>query len=389
MQTKISQLLADEDFESIELELKNPNIFQILSLERREIRHSNFLAYLLDPCETHGLGSRFLRRFIRSIDASGSQSFDADLFSLDSEVEVRREWRHIDILILTQESVILIENKIDTEDNENQLKRYRQIVKEHFQDKKYHYYVYLTPNRSDPIDNNEASHYINLGYQDISDGLASMLRVFEKSIPEKIKTYVQDYLTSINRELLMSDEINKKAMKVYQKHKEALDFIFSNIQDNSEEKYQIFESYLVGNGYKIGSKNKGWIRFLTPELSNLQAAGILSAEGQTGWQNKEVFLFEINFTKVGKVEIKATVSPGQSPIRDLVVEANKDLPCFRNPKGKKWLVFYVTNKDLDVDALLEKTDEEIKKTLDALFAEVGPKIQDISKRIFNALQQNP
>lgn len=388
MQTKISQLLADEDFESIELELNNPNIFQILSLERREIRHSNFLAYLLDPCETHGLGSRFLRRFIRSLDASGGQSFDADLFSLDSEVEVRREWRHIDILILTQESVILVENKIDTEDHTNQLKRYRQIVEEHFQDKK-PYYVYLTPSRSEPIDNNEALHYINLGYQDISDGLASMLRVFEKSIPEKIKTYVQDYLTSINRELLMSDEINKKAMKVYLKHKEAFDFIFANIPDNSEEKYQIFESYLVGKGYKIGSKNKGWIRFLTPELSSLQSAGLLSAEGQTGWPNKEIFLFEINLNKVGKVEIKATVSPGQSPLRDLVVEANKDVAGFRNPKGKKWLVFYVEDKALDVDALLEQTDEEVKKTLDALFAVVGPKIQDISKRIFDAIEQNP
>lgn len=388
MQTKISQLLADEDFESIELELNNPNIFQILSLERREIRHSNFLAYLLDPCETHGLGSRFLRRFIRTLDASGGQNFDADLFSLDSEVEVRREWRHIDILILTQESVILVENKIDTEDHTNQLKRYRQIVEEHFRDKK-PYYVYLTPSRSEPTDNNEACHYINLGYQDISDGLASMLRVFEKSIPEKIKTYVQDYLTSINRELLMSDEINKKAMKVYLKHKEAFDFIFSNIPDNSEEKYQIFESYLVGKGYKIGSKNKGWIRFLTPELASLQVEGLLSAEGQTGWPNKEVFLFEINLNKVGKVEIKATVSPGQSPLRDLVVEANKDMAGFRNPKGKKWLVFYVEDRALDVDALLEQTDEEVKKTLDALFALVGPKIQDISKRIFDAIKQNP
>lgn len=41
-------LLKDEDFDRLDLGLKNPNIFQILRITKNEIRHSNFLSWLLD-----------------------------------------------------------------------------------------------------------------------------------------------------------------------------------------------------------------------------------------------------------------------------------------------------------------------------------------------------
>lgn len=37
------------------------NLFEALNITKQEIRHSRFLAYLLDPHEAHGLGDRFLR----------------------------------------------------------------------------------------------------------------------------------------------------------------------------------------------------------------------------------------------------------------------------------------------------------------------------------------
>ena len=38
------------------------NNFDVLSITGNEIRHSNFLAWLLDPNETHGLGEYFLKK---------------------------------------------------------------------------------------------------------------------------------------------------------------------------------------------------------------------------------------------------------------------------------------------------------------------------------------
>ena len=43
------------------------NIFEILQVEKTEIRHSNILAWLLDPEESHGLGDGFLRGCIKAV----------------------------------------------------------------------------------------------------------------------------------------------------------------------------------------------------------------------------------------------------------------------------------------------------------------------------------
>ena len=40
------------------------NIFKILKLDNYEIRHSNFVAWLLDPNGSHKLGDKFLIKFI-------------------------------------------------------------------------------------------------------------------------------------------------------------------------------------------------------------------------------------------------------------------------------------------------------------------------------------
>lgn len=42
------------------------NIFDVLKISGMEIRHSNMLAWLLDPHETHGWGTSFLKAFLQT-----------------------------------------------------------------------------------------------------------------------------------------------------------------------------------------------------------------------------------------------------------------------------------------------------------------------------------
>ncbi len=64
---QITNLLQDNNFELLSLELKKPNIFRILNITHYEIRHSNFLAWLLSPHEKHGFSTLFLKWFLREI----------------------------------------------------------------------------------------------------------------------------------------------------------------------------------------------------------------------------------------------------------------------------------------------------------------------------------
>ena len=94
-------LINDIDFDRLELELKEPNIFQILSISRAEIRHSNFLAWILDPKQSHNLGDTFLKWFLKDV-FSDQRVRWIDEFKVDSlktdDLSIHREYKSIDLL---------------------------------------------------------------------------------------------------------------------------------------------------------------------------------------------------------------------------------------------------------------------------------------------------
>ena len=159
----LGSAITDPDFEKLELALREPNIFRALAIERREIRHSNFFSYLLDPAESHGLREIVLRKFLRDVFSDTKVKertlFDADTLDL-RVVEIRREWRNIDVLILLAEDVIVVENKVDSLDHSNQLARYRRIADETFPMKRRHF-VYLTRFGNDPESQDQCDAWVN------------------------------------------------------------------------------------------------------------------------------------------------------------------------------------------------------------------------------------
>lgn len=54
------------------------NIFDVLKSAHNEIRHSNVLAWLLDPLASHGMGDLFLRRWLMRVlhEIEGTQPLD-------------------------------------------------------------------------------------------------------------------------------------------------------------------------------------------------------------------------------------------------------------------------------------------------------------------------
>ena len=147
IEKNLAAAITNSDFEMLELAMREPNIFRALAVERHEIRHSNFFAFLLDPRENHGLGDILLRKFLRDIFSDSRAQkrtlFDADLMDF-RQIDVRREWRNIDILIDLPDDVIVVENKVDFSEHTRQLRRYADIVNEEFGAKRKHF-VYLTP----------------------------------------------------------------------------------------------------------------------------------------------------------------------------------------------------------------------------------------------------
>lgn len=95
------------------------NVFDVL--ETKEVKHSKFIASLLDPKGLHYQGDLFLREFIN---ACGISDFGLDT----SNAQVCRESNNIDIYITDGNKHIIIENKLWTGDHDEQVARYIQII---------------------------------------------------------------------------------------------------------------------------------------------------------------------------------------------------------------------------------------------------------------------
>lgn len=98
---------------------KSFNLFDVIDRSSHEHTHSNVLAWLFNPTEAHGLGDKFLRAFLKTIFAD-----DFDLKN-DRTVTVKREDKNCDIVIRQgSDWVLVIENKIDSQERKGQTARY-------------------------------------------------------------------------------------------------------------------------------------------------------------------------------------------------------------------------------------------------------------------------
>jgi len=178
-------VMACPELLELESRISRLNIFRILKAEKNEIRHSNMLAWLLDPQESHGLGDRFLRRWLMKVvhDAASQQTLiqglpsPIEIDALDIEyVDVEREHSQIDVLvrIVTGSEktwIVCIENKIETSQHSDQLRRYRQYVERTYADAAKRLYVFLTKYEKVP----EEAGFITSSHEVIEGILRSCL----------------------------------------------------------------------------------------------------------------------------------------------------------------------------------------------------------------------
>ena len=241
---KYKSLLDNSRFEELETELKKPNIFNILGIGRTEIRHSNFLGWLLNPDESHGLGNKFLIRVLR--DLSLETNNDLKIVKTNrlnfSNVEISRElfskYGSIDLLIDFKDKddkvVICIENKIDTTDFDDQLNRYENYINEKFKDYNVKVFVYLTPGGSKPKDINKHETWHCYSYKEIIKHLEDIQKAINDST---IKTYISAYLSTLNLEIMgIQGDAKELANAIYKEHYEIIDFVVNNRDIN--EKHQ-------------------------------------------------------------------------------------------------------------------------------------------------------
>lgn len=217
------------------------NYFYATGMTTQEIRHSNFLAFLLDPQQAHGLGSAMLCRLLEKLytmPTPSNQQVCSNMQILDSlsagncmqaistaqDIQVYTERSNAndakrkDILILSNscKTTITIENKTFSSTHDDQLHYYQEDIDSGYNPSQgwCNIMVYLSPKGSIPInqDGSYAQQWCILDYTSIKNICTDIVADIKvKTLPcsnkTKLETILGDYIEMINTELLENKDV--------------------------------------------------------------------------------------------------------------------------------------------------------------------------------------
>lgn len=266
---QINDLISSREFLSLEEAVNQFNIFTALGLEKKETRHSRFLAYLLNPKETHRMEDLFVKEFLKEIYPNEKIFIDGKSFyNLEVKVEVWADKNNrLDILLINPEeqSFYAIEHKIGAKEGKKQLQRYKEILSNKYKGYKGNF-IFLTPEGKE---SSQKEDWIDIGYEKILLVIDRILEFYDYQVPKELLDILKQYKTTIEREILMTDkELENLCEVLYSNHKKAIDYIFnyintsnfSNIFAQIKEALQQYDkefSFYIGPS-KILISHKDW-----------------------------------------------------------------------------------------------------------------------------------
>lgn len=371
----------NEELEQLESLLDQFNIFEAVGMTRQEIRHSQFLAFLLDPQQKHGLGDAFIKQLLRKVLHAAERTdlpislIDVDVWSF-SQATVQREWQNIDILLVdaTNQIVVIIENKVDSTEHSNQLNRYWEIVSRHYPDWKT-IGIYLTVEGELP----SSEKYLPLDYRVVSEVVENFANRRASTLGGDVRTIMLHYVQMLRRHIVNDSEIDDLCQRIYQRHKLALDLIFERRPDQLSNTRDLLLKLITDElSLVIDRKGKSVINFLPHEWDNVPA---FKAGG--GWtQSGRMLLFE--FSNTPKIlRLILYIGPGPDETRKRLLETAIDTKLPFNPRSQglrsKWNSIYtsvfLTEKDYEEDASVEDREKKIVSQWQKFLLNDLPKIK--------------
>ena len=322
------------------------DFFRLLGAHHAEEAHSNVLRWLLDPDETHGTDSSFLRQFMirtariaeqRSMSGiAPSRMQEADW----SDVEVRREWNYIDILVLSRREKVVcaIENKIwapegISDDGVSQLTRYRRLLEAAFPNYERHF-VFLTPSGIESGIKNERRFWIPQGYAAIHQTLKDLLEQGDALEGSDAHYALAQYETTLRRNIVTSEsEVAKLARRIYLEHRTALELAFRHKPDYKAELGQMLKEAIADiDGWLLDWSTPAYVRFRPTSWDRFD-----SQRSGTGWPpSKTLILFEVNCGEDPlNSKLLLCLGPGESAqIREQIIDRAQQGPSVFKAGGR-------------------------------------------------------
>ena len=383
-------MLADNDYVKLHAVLNRPNIFVCSGSSQYEIRHSNFIAWLLNPNESHKEKDLFLRAFVSSIGKELPLNLD--------KFEILRESKYnIDLFLRYGKTILVIENKIKAKDSTGQLLKYRTKIQSEYEDHEISF-IYWTLHGDDPVDIVEGINWQRYSYEDFVLVLESIV---SKINDQKIIMYVEDYIHALKVDHLKSSEYVKWAKAIIEKHKSTLPKIFNHFEYfRFEDKLTLSflmknSSYVKGNGFF--SQEKPYLHAFTracvtngydviPPKSGKQST-YFSFVPKSADKALTYFGFSIRFYELKNcLEVVFGVgpeTPSNKRIRDIILQNRNEFGVLNSVKSKGEHHIGIVKKEI----LFNPLDTDPKNINDVITNIFHTEINDFTDQVMNILKK--
>jgi hypothetical protein len=333
-------VVANTELETLETLIAQCNVFDAVGVTRQELRHSDFLAFLLDPRQAHGLGDAFLKRFLQSVLVAARDvttpvgAVDLDVWSLD-RATVAREWRNIDLLLTDEPHrlAVIIENKIGSAEHSDQLGRYLRIVREAFPGWKL-LPLYLTPEGDAP----SQEVYLPVDYGLVCETVEAMAESRRSALDPMVHGLMTHYARMLRREVVSDSEVAELCRRIYQKHKRALDLIYEHRPSLQDDLSRLLAELVRANpDLVLDGASRSSVRF-APKVWEI--AALKAAEGWTS--SGLILLFEFA-NRANRMDLSLYVGPGPNELRQRLIDTaltHRPPLIVAKRKGVKWTTIY-------------------------------------------------
>jgi hypothetical protein len=363
IEDQLSDLLDDSAFREIDGRFRRFNFFEAVGAVRNELRHSNFLAYLLSPARPHSLGTDILERLLRALLSKLPQSsrpigiLDIITGDLDTAI-IERERDYIDILIEIRalNFVVLIENKVGATVTENQLSGYKATIQNKYKGWR-QLFVLLNPDGSRPQDYDD-EQYLIFSYYELAEILSKYLNERRHSLSSEITLILGNYVDALRRYVVVDTKLQEKARLLYSKHKEAFDFIFTNLPQPDDMLEPLNALIKANPNLAPDNPSPRRVRFAPKEWKKYKSLNSCSPAKWT--KSERSLLFEIQAHRASpRINVNLILGPGPEAFRQFVFsEASKNPSIFigmTKPLGRETSTIYV--RDLLSEGATQNLDE--------------------------------
>lgn len=282
---------------ALDLQLNSFNIFDVLNISHREIRHSNFIGWLLDPNENHGFGDYFLTSFINHlVKIDNDEKINLNIADLSKTKIFRETKNNIDIFILNEDLnfSITIENKIWHVESQDQLKKYYKYTTTKYNNIVNNYFVFLTPFGIDAKTKEMKEIYQPFSYLQLIEIIKQGIEEF-KNINPQIKNTMEQYINNVESKILGQGNTVKNAQKIYQKYAEVIEFIYKNKPDLSLLEPKVRKFFENHPSYEIVSSSSD--RYLRVMPKDEDFKKIFYYPQANSWKGDYIFGLEFFFNQ--------------------------------------------------------------------------------------------